>query len=142
MFFLILAIFSGFVMLAGVVSILVTRGRTTHRSGPDVGAEIMTDQEIGGGSQLGAGYSKTVFHGKASMVRREVEVSMGEIKAGMKAGQWGRVLPAIMALTGFVALLFFGGLAALFLGAILFGAVLLLFSFGAAIRLFIDLIRA
>ena len=40
--FLALAVLSLIVLIVGFIWLLTSRGRTTRRSGPDVGAEIMT----------------------------------------------------------------------------------------------------
>ena len=141
-FFAVLAGMSGIITIAGAIWALVVAGKTTHRSGPDVGAEIMSGQLFDSMDDTGASRTGTVFVGKAAMIEREATFSFHELKADMQAGQWSNVAPVVCVLAGFLGLLFFGGLAVLGLVSVLVGGVLLAMGLYAAIRMLIDFIRA
>jgi hypothetical protein len=122
MFVLLLAltILSLIVLIVGFIWLLASRGQTTRRSGPDVGAEIMTGMGDGvdgdgdggvGGDEAIPLVEKSVFAGTGVKVTRDVDVSFGDIKGGMRDRQWRAALPALLAMAGLFGLLVFGVLA-------------------------------
>jgi hypothetical protein len=140
--FLALAILSLLAVIAGGAWILAGRGHTQKRSGPEVGAEIMSATmsatEDEGGMTLAEG---TVFAGKAVAVSVEAEISYAEIKGYLRAGQIYAVLPVLIAMAGLLGLLVFGALAlwlkldSKWLGAAIAGVVL--FTVGRIVVAFI-----
>ncbi len=104
--FLVLAAISLCCLIGGTAWMLVTQGQTTRRQGPETGAEIMGG-ELGDSDSTGG----TIFRGQGVAVKREVSVSIVDLKAAWLAGQRRAVLPFVIAIGGFVATLIFGGLA-------------------------------
>jgi hypothetical protein len=119
--FLILTILFGAALVAGFVWFLVSSGRTTHRSGPEVGAEIMgavTDQEEEEGGQVSIPLAeKTWFRGTGASVHSESGMSYAEIRHQLDAGNLRQVLPALLLIAGVVGTTFFLGLTLLAAGA-------------------------
>jgi len=52
------------------------------------------------------------FEGEGVAVEKEASLSLAEIKQGLKAGQWRRMLPVLLAIEGFLGLLLFGAVSA------------------------------
>ena len=117
MFVLLLAltVLSLIVLIVGFIWLLAAHGRTTRRSGRDVGAEIMTG--VGDGVDGGDDdeaiplVEKSVFAGTGVQVTRDVDVSFGDIKGMMRDRQWRGALPALLAMAGLFGLIVFGVLA-------------------------------
>ena len=111
-FFLLLTIFFGLVLVAGFVWGLIVRGKTTKRSGRDVGAELMGEKMDDG--MIGPGKKtlvrRTWFRGKGVEVDREAEYSYSEIKKMLSEERFLEALPALLVMTGIVGLTFFLGL--------------------------------
>ena len=83
-------------MIVGFIWLLVSRGQTTRRSGPDVGAEIMTgmgDDVDGVDDEAIPLVEKSVFVGTGAQVTRDVDVSFGDIKGMIRDRQWRGALP-------------------------------------------------
>ena len=95
------------IFLVGVVWILVTRGQTNRRSGPDAGKEIMIDDD----DEALVQYS--TFKGKAVYVEREASIGLDDIKTAIKTGQWSTILALLMITGGFLGLFLCGGLSIL-----------------------------
>ena len=115
--FLILTILFGAALVAGFIWFLVSSGNTTHRSGPEVGAEIMdavTDQEEDEDGQVSMPLAeKTWFRGTGTAVRSEGGMSFAEIRRQLDAGTpqgVRQVLPALLLIVGVVGTTFFLGL--------------------------------
>ena len=109
--FLALTILSLIVLIVGFIWLLAAQGRTTRRSGRDVGAEIMTgmgDEDEEDAIPL---VEKSVFVGTGVQVTRDVDVSFGDIKGMMRDRQWRGALPALLAMAGLFGLIVFGVLA-------------------------------
>jgi hypothetical protein len=109
--FLALTILSLIVLIVGFIWLLTARGRTTRRSGPDVGAEIMTgmgEEDEEGAIPL---VEKSVFVGTGTQVTRDIEVPFGDIKGMIRDRQWGAALPVLLAMAGLFGLIVFGVLA-------------------------------
>ena len=112
--FLALTILSLVVLIVGFIWLLTSRGRTTRRSGPEVGAEIMTGMGDGvDGVDVEAIplVEKSVFVGTGAQVTRDVDVSFGDIKGLIGDRQWRGALPALLAMVGLFGLIVFGVLA-------------------------------
>jgi hypothetical protein len=110
--FLALTILSLIVLIVGFIWLLVSRGRTTRRSGPDVGAEIMN----GMGNEIDDEvvipvFEKSVFAGTGAQVTRDVDVSFGDIKGMLRDRQGRGALPALLVMGGLFGLVIFGVLA-------------------------------
>ena len=113
--FLALTILSLIVLIVGFIWLLTSRGRTTRRSGSDVGAEIMTGMSDGvdgvDDEEAIPLVEKSVFVGTGVQVTRDVDVSFGDIKGMMRDRQWRGALPALLAMAGLFGLIVFGVLA-------------------------------
>jgi hypothetical protein len=99
-------------LVAGMIWTLSLRGKTTTRSGREVGAEMMAEKmdrrtRLDGRTTLGR---KTWFWGKGWAVEREVSFSYAEIKEMWRGRAFGLLLPVVMAGCGMLGLLLFGGL--------------------------------
>jgi hypothetical protein len=99
------------VLIVGGVLTLALSGQTRRRSGPEVGAEMMADR-LDRNTEGHITAQRTAFVGKAAAVERQATVDFGELKQQIAAGQCVSVLPALLAIGGFVGLLFFGAIAA------------------------------
>ena len=113
MFVLLLAltVLSLIVLIVGFIWLLASRGQTTRRRGPDVGAEIMTglgEEDEEGAIPL---VEKSVFVGTGVQVTRDVDVSFGDIKGMLRERQWRGALPAMLVIVGLFGLVVFGVLA-------------------------------
>lgn len=109
--FLILAVLSALILVAGFVWMLVVRGETTRRSGPDVGAEIMGS---GAGEDDGVQVTlleKSVFKGAGVSVSREAGISYVEMKRLLGEGNWKAALPPLLAAVGLFGMIVFGVIA-------------------------------
>ena len=107
-----LTILSLLVLIVGFIWLLAAHGRTTRRSGRDVGAEIMTGVGDGGDDDEAIPLvEKSVFAGAGVQVTRDVDVSFGDIKGMMRDRQWRGALPALLAMAGLFGLIVFGVLA-------------------------------
>lgn len=109
--FIVLTAISGSALIIGFIWMLAAQGKTTRRSGPEVGAEIMGGS---GGDDDGTGVTlleKSVFAGKGVAVEREAEVSYAEIKRMVRAREWRAALPPLLAMVGLAGLVVFGALA-------------------------------
>jgi hypothetical protein len=134
-FFLLLTVFFGLVLVIGFAWGLIVRGKTTKRSGQDVGAEIMADKMDEGMQGPGKKtlFERTWFRGKGVEVDRESEYSYSEIKKMLVEGRFLDALPAMMLMAGIVGLTFFLGLTLITGAATLVpGLILLAFSVYAA----------
>ena len=112
--FLVLTILSLIVLIIGFVWLLTSRGQTTRRSGPEVGAEIMTGMGDGvddGDEDAIPLVEKSVFVGTGAEVTRDVEVSFVDVKQMMRDRQWRGALPALLVIGGLFGLIVFGVLA-------------------------------
>ena len=140
--FLIFTVLSAIVLLIGCVWTLVLYGRTRRRSGPEVGAEVMAGSMRDGlaGKPV---VQYTAFKGKAVAVEREASFSFADIKTMVRQGQWGRVLPVLMAIAGMWGLLFFGSISLLLgTGDLLIGGLAVVVAFYSIIRMFFGFVRA
>ena len=109
--FLALTILSLIVLIVGFIWLLTTHGRTTRRSGPDVGAEIMTGMGDDVDDEAIPLVEKSVFVGTGTQVTRDVDMSFGDIKGMLRDRQWRGVLPALLTIGGLFGLIVFGVLA-------------------------------
>ena len=110
--FLALTILSLIVLIVGFIWLLTAHGQTTRRSGPDVGAEIMTGMGDGVDDDEAIPLvEKSVFVGTGAQVTRDVDVSFGDIKGMLRDRQWRGVLPVLLAMGGLFGLIVFGVLA-------------------------------
>lgn len=130
-FFLLLTILFGLALVAGFAWGLIVRGKTTKRSGRDVGADLMAGKI--GDDTLRKGETplarRTWFRGKGVEVDREAEYSYSEIKKMLGEGRFLEALPALLVMAGIVRLTFFLGMTLLTRSATLIpGLVLLAFS--------------
>jgi len=111
--FIVLAGLSLAAMIVGVVWAVVVGGQVETREGPEVGAEIMSGQMADDdeeGITLG---QWSVARGQGREVRGETSISFSDIKGMVRAGEWGRALPALLVIVGLFGLLLFASLAAL-----------------------------
>ena len=105
--FLVLTGLSVVDLIAGTVWTAVAFGQTRRRSGPEVGAE-MTAGRMARGTEGHTRPQYVYFAGEGAAVEKEASLSLAEIKQGLKAGQWGRMVPVLLAIEGFLGLLIFG----------------------------------
>lgn len=115
MFLLLILAFAGvsllFLIVGGVLT-LIYAGQTRHRSGPEVGAEIMSDSfDPENGGQLN--YKRSFFVGKAFSVERYAAIDFAEVKQELAAGNCLGMIPALMAISGFMGVFFSIGVVAL-----------------------------
>ena len=87
--FLALTILSLLVLIVGLIWLLVAQGRTTRRSGRDVGAEIMTGMGSDDDEAIPL-VEKSVFAGTSTQVTWDVDVSFGDIKGMMEGSTVAR----------------------------------------------------
>jgi hypothetical protein len=108
---IVLTAISLIVLIVGLVWWLAGSGKTTRRSGPEVGAEIMggmgNDDPEMGATLL----DKSAFAGKGVAVEREAAVSYAEVKRMVRGRQWREALPPVLAIAGLYGLVVFGALA-------------------------------
>jgi hypothetical protein len=95
---------------------LKLRGKTTRRTGAEIGAEIMEEKMdrqalISGKSMIGR---KAFFRGKGWAVDREASFSYAEIKRNLREGNITAVLPALLVMIGLIGFAICGGLVMLF----------------------------
>ena len=110
--FLALTVLSLLVLIVGFIWLLAAHGRTTRRSGRDVGAEIMTGMGDGGDDDEAIPLvEKSVFAGTGVQVTRDADVSFRDIKGMLRDRQWRGALPALLAMAGLFGLIVFGVLA-------------------------------
>jgi hypothetical protein len=98
-------------LIAGTIWTAVAFGRTRRRSGSEVGAEIIAER-MARGSEGHTRPQYVLFEGEAVSVEKEAGFSLAEIKQRLKAGQWLQMFPVLLAIGGFLGLLFFGAVAA------------------------------
>lgn len=139
--FVILFILSILALAAGFVWVLVNKGETSHRTGEDVGAEMMSEQLEDDEEWSPA--NKTAFRGQAEVVEREASLSFKDIKKQVKSGNWQEALPLLLAVGGFLGLLVFGSLA-LFLAIDdkLVGGLIAIVAIFTVARILIQMARA
>ena len=126
-------------LIVGGTLTLIFFGHTRYRSGPEVGAEIMNDQAAPEEGQVVA--QRSFFVGKAASVERRATVDFAVLKQQIAAGNCLAAIPGLLAIVGFVGVLFFGALAVLFVD-ILIGGVVMLIVLYVLLRMGIDFIRA
>jgi len=128
-------------LLIGFFWVLIQSGKTTHRSGQEVGREIMAQQmEEDDETTL---VQRTAFRGQGASAKTEASVSFVDIKRQASAGQWGEVLPPLMSIAGLLGLILFGSLALfLALDDKLVGGLIAVVGVFATLRVLIGLIRA
>jgi hypothetical protein len=100
------------ILAVGFAWTLALRGRTTRRSGPEVGVEYL-EEEMARRSHLDGKTSlarKAWFWGKGWAGEREAAVSYKELKTMWRSGSFGAVLPMALLLGGFLASIILGGL--------------------------------
>lgn len=114
MFFILFLALTGLsvvALIAGTVWTAVVFGQTRHRSGPEVGAEMMADR-MARDSEMHTRPQYVFFKGKAVAVDRKASLSFAEIKQQLRAGQWLQMFPVLLAIGGFLGLFLFGAVAA------------------------------
>jgi len=130
-------------LIIGFVWMLISMGQTTHRSGDEVGAEIMGDRMADEPDIAGPITQSTVFKGKATSVEREASISFREIWRLVEERSWRKVIPVLLAMGGMLGLLLFGSLT-LFFGMAnkVIGGVLVIMARYTVIRTLLALVRA
>ena len=145
MLFILSLVFAGgslIVLIVGGVLTLTFYGQTRYRSGPQVGAEIMNDH-IDSEAEGHVVAQRSFFVGRAASVERQATIDFAELKRQLAAGNWSLMIPALLAIGGFVGLLFFGALAALFgIPNVLIGGAVALVVLYVLVRMGIAFIRA
>lgn len=109
---IVMLVISGILFFVGLVWTLKLRGKTTRRSGADVGAEFMAEKmdrktRLDGKASLAR---KTWFWGKGWAIEREASYSYAEIKAMWRDGAYGALLPVTLVAVGMLGIMFTGGL--------------------------------
>ncbi|HEY89022.1 MAG TPA: hypothetical protein G4N98_04715 [Thermoflexia bacterium] len=139
---LVLAGISLVVLIIGGVTILILSGQTNYRSGPEVGAEIMSGQ-VNQFPEERVGVQRSFFVGQGAAVERHATVDFAEVKAQLVAGNCLAMIPALLVISGFVGVFFFGALAVLFgVPNIWLGGAVMLLVLYFLLRMMIDFIRA
>jgi len=96
-------------LILGIVWSAIRHGRTTVRTGADVGAEVyseMASMHSGGGPA----YEKVWFKGEGVAVDREAAISYKQLKAFLREGSWVDAAPVVVALVGLLGLILIGPL--------------------------------
>jgi hypothetical protein len=107
-----LSVISIALFVVSLVWALKVRGKTDSRTGPEIGAELMTEKlESGSRSQgrqslLRAG----AFLGKGWAVERTAEYSYAEIKRSLREGRIAEAMPPILCFISVLGATLFGGL--------------------------------
>lgn len=138
---LVFAGFSLIVLIIGGVWTLIRSGKTTRRTGPAIGAEIMNSALTSDDEGL-IGVNRSTFVGKAVAVEREATIDFADLKAQFARGDYLSVFPALLAIGGFVGVLFFGALAVFFAIPGLISGAVMLSVFYILVRMLIAFIRA
>jgi hypothetical protein len=108
--FLVLTILGAVVLVAGSAWMLITWGKTTRSSGPEVGAEIMGSLAAGDAETGITLAEKSAFVGTGAAVSREVEISYAEIKHMLRPENRRAALPVLLAVGGLFAFIVFGAI--------------------------------
>ena len=108
--FLILTIISLIALIAGFIWLLASGGSMERRSGAQVGAEVMDDDEEDDGFTLSASGEQKAFRGTGSQVSVGASYSFAEIKDHIATGHWKQAAPALLTIGGMFGLFFFGAL--------------------------------
>ena len=141
--FIVLTLFSLIVLIIGIILLLTSRGKTTKRSGEDVGAKIMAE---GMDDDEDEGFEVTqvgMFRGVGKEVEVNASVSFAEIKDAAASGNWRQAMPALLLMGGMVGLLIFGALAIfVIMGDKLVGGIVLVVAAYAVIRMLIGFMKA
>ena len=127
-------------LIIGAVTTLIRGGRTQIRSGPEVGAEIMSGQMADDEGTIGA--RRSVFVGNGVSVERSATISFANVKQHLASGDLLPLLPALLVIGGFVGLLLFGALAVLVASPNIIGIAVTLIVLYTLMRMLIDFIRA
>jgi hypothetical protein len=141
--FVVLTVISAIALIVGVIWWLATSGKTTRRSGPDVGAEIMGGSTSDDDEVSMTLLEKSAFVGKGVAIEREAGISYAEVKQMLRDREWRAAIPPLLALLGLYFFVVFGALALWFglhdklIATLIAGVVL--FTMG---RITYDFIRA
>ena len=135
-----LAVISLIALIIGAVITLIRGGRTEIRSGPDVGAEIMSGQMADGEGTVGV--ERSVFVGNGISVERNATISFANVKQHLASGDVLSLLPALLVIGGFVGLLLFGALAVLAASPNIISIGVTVIVLYTLMRMLIDFIRA
>jgi hypothetical protein len=98
-------------LIVGTVWTAIVAGETRRRSGPEVGAEIMSERMVRH-SESHTRPQHVFFKGTGVAVEREASFSFAEIKQLLMAGQWLDIFPVLLGMGGFLGLFLFGAAAA------------------------------
>jgi len=138
---LIITILFGLAMIGGFSWVLLQHGQVSHRSGEQLGAELMANDTIGDADGA-AGMQHTVFRGKARAIRSEASIGFGEIKDLIAVGDWLAALPFLLAIGGMLGLLLFGAVTILAASQGFLGVLLTAVAAYAIIRTLISFARS
>ncbi len=113
--FVALAALGVLLLAVGFALAVKERGKTTKRTGPGIYAEMMRDSMRrdtlrNGDVPIG---EWAVSWGKGVAVETEASYTMDEVKQMVNGKQYKRLLPPLLMIPGFVAMLVFAGLAIL-----------------------------
>ena len=100
------------ILAVGFIWTLALRGRTTTRTGAEVGVEYLEEEMARRDLRAGKGSlaRKAWFWGKGWAMDREAAVSYEELKTMWRRGSYGAVLPMALLLGGLLASILVGGL--------------------------------
>lgn len=109
---IVMLVISVILFLTGLIWTLKLRGKTTRRSGTEVGAELMAENmarraRLDGKASLAR---KTWFWGKGWAVDWEASYSYAEIKTMWRERAFGALLPVMLAAGGMLGIMLLGGI--------------------------------
>lgn len=143
--FILSLVFIGISLIALIIGgalILTLSGQTHSRSGPEVGAEVMSNN-IDPETQGRVVAQRSFFVGQGVSVERNATVDFADVKRQLAAGNFLSLIPALLVIGGFVGIFFFGGLAVLFgTSNIVIGGAVMLVVLYILVRMGIAFIRA
>jgi hypothetical protein len=126
-----LLVFFTLVLLIGIVWLVIERGKTKTRHGPEVfkddfESRLKRQARLSGRPTL---FQKTWTKGTGVAYEVEASMSYAEIKAALLLGQYGKAAPGLMLFSGLLGTIIFSGLTVLVLTSYkIFGAIVLGFG--------------
>lgn len=112
--FLTLAVLSIGALVAGLILLLLRRGRVTRVAGPEVGEQVMSNDAVPKPGEVTVTETKaSAFAGTGARVHVEGEIYLAEAKQAWTERCWTDALTSLLILLGFMGPFLFGALAIL-----------------------------
>lgn len=143
MLMIILTALNAIALIIGFVWMLTGMGKTSRRTGEQVGADMTAEHMVNMLDQEESVGQTAVFKGKAVKVEREASISFRELWRLVEARAWRKVVPSLLAIGGMLGLLLFGSLA-LFFGMEnkFLGGAMVIIAIYTVVRTLLALVRA